>query len=77
MKKTILLACIVALPSIALADCAALMKKYDAPDPAAKTMAQINRWLKKLDDSADIKALEKCMIAQAADNPNKAQFAGK
>ncbi|TLD97804.1 hypothetical protein LS71_003490 [Helicobacter jaachi] len=77
MKKLILTALIIGLPSLMLADCASLMKKYDAPDPASKTMAQINRWLKKVDNAADAKELEGCMIAQAADNPNKAQVAGK
>jgi len=77
MRKYILLLLVFVAPMIMSADCMSLMKKYDAPDPASKTMAQINRWLKKLDNSADMKVLEKCMIAQAADNPNKAQFAGK
>lgn len=77
MKKLILIALTAGLPSLMMADCASLMKKYDAPDPASKTMAQINRWLKKIDNAADVKVLEGCMIAQAADNPNKAQVAGK
>lgn len=77
MKKLLAIALFTGLPSLMLADCAALMKKYDAPDPASKTMAQINRWLKKVDNAADAKTLETCMIAQAADNPNKAQVAGK
>lgn len=77
MKKLLVIALFAGLPSFMLADCASLMKKYDAPDPASKTMAQINRWIKKIDNAADAKALETCMIAQAADNPNKAQVAGK
>lgn len=77
MKKLILTALIAGLPSLMFADCATLMKKYDAPDPASKTMAQIGRWIKKVDNPADAKALETCMVAQAADNPNKAQVAGK
>lgn len=77
MKKYICIALMCGLANIALADCSSLMKKYDAPDPAAKTMAQINRWLKKVDNPADAKELGTCMIAQAADNPNKAQVAGK
>ena len=78
MKKLILTTCVlIGFPSVILANCAALMQKYDAPDPASKTMAQINRWLKKVDNPADAKVLESCMIAQAADNPNKAQVAGK
>ena len=77
MKKLILIALCAGLPSFMLADCASLMKQYDAPDPASKTMAQINRWLKKIDNATDAKALGDCMIAQAADNPNKSQVAGK
>lgn len=77
MKKLLAIALLAGLPSLMLADCASLMKKYDAPDPASKTMAQINRWIKKVDNAADAKTLETCMIAQAADNPNKAQVAGK
>lgn len=77
MKKLLAIALFVGLPSLMLADCASLMKQYNAPDPSAKTMAQINRWLKKVDNPADAKVLEDCMIAQAADNPNKAQVAGK
>ncbi|WP_301057957.1 hypothetical protein [uncultured Helicobacter sp.] len=77
MKKYITLAFFIGLPSFVLADCAALMKKYDAPDPGSKTMAQITRWVKKIENPADAKELEKCMIALAADNPNTAQVAGK
>lgn len=77
MKKLILVALIAGLPSLMLADCDSLMKKYDAPDPGSKTMAQIGRWIKKIDNPADAKVLETCMVAQAADNPNKAQVAGK
>lgn len=77
MKKYIVTALFIGLPSFVLADCAALMKKYDAPDPASKTMAQVTRWVKKVENPADAKELEKCMVAQAADNPNKAQVAGK
>lgn len=77
MKKIIFLALILAMPYFAFADCAALMSKYNAPDPGSKTMSQIKRWLKKIDNPADVKELESCMISQAADNPNKAQVAGK
>ncbi|RDU60782.1 hypothetical protein [Helicobacter marmotae] len=77
MKKYIATALFISFPSFVFADCAQLMKKYDAPDPASKTMAQITRWLKKVENPADAKALESCMIALAADNPNKAQVAGK
>lgn len=77
MKNIFVILIVSMLSTFVLADCTALMNKYDAPDPASKTMAQITRWLKKVEDSNDAKALEKCMIAKAADNPNKAQVAGK
>ncbi|GAD18217.1 hypothetical protein [Helicobacter fennelliae] len=78
MKKFALLVMMAFIPSLVLADCASLMKKYDAPDPESKTMGQISRWIeKKVTDSNDAKELEKCMIAKAADNPNKAQVAGQ
>jgi len=64
--------------SFAHADCSELMKKYEAPDPASKTMSQIERWVKrKVTDSNDANVLQECMIAGAADNPNKVQVAGK
>ncbi len=59
------------------ADCSALAKKYNAPDPASKTMKQIKRWVKRKVKTADAKDLEKCLIAGAADNPNKSKMAGK
>lgn len=78
MKKVILLFTALGLfTSFALADCSSLMKKYDAPDPGSKTMSQIKRWVKKVEDANDAKVLESCMVAQAADNPNKSQVAGK
>lgn len=61
------------------ADCAELVTKYEAPDPASKTMQQIKRWVSRKikDNAADAQALENCLIAKAADNPNKEQVAGK
>lgn len=61
------------------ADCGSLITKYDAPDPAKKTMAQISRWIERKvsDNPGDAKELEACLIAGAADNPNKEQVAGK
>ncbi len=35
------------LPIIALADCASLMAKYEAPEPESKTMKQVERWINK------------------------------
>ena len=78
MKKLALLAALAFIPSVMLGNCEALMQKYDAPDPGSKTMAQITRWISsKVDDSNDAKTLESCMVARAADNPNKEQVAGK
>lgn len=75
--KFILALSIVSAYSFA-SECSDLAAKYSAPDPAAKTMKQIKRWVKrKLKDSPDAAALEKCLIAGAADNPNKSQMAGK
>ncbi|TQR29369.1 hypothetical protein DMB92_08380 [Campylobacter sp. MIT 99-7217] len=77
MKK-ISLVILASLPVIALADCASLASKYSAPDPASKTMAQIERWVKnKVDNAADANELRECLLARAADNPNQASFAGK
>lgn len=60
------------------ADCASLREKYSAPNPATKTMAQLSRWVgRKVQDKNDAKELETCLIAQAADNPNKEQVAGR
>ena len=78
MKKLALLAALTIAPSVMLGSCEALMQKYNAPDPGSKTMAQISRWISsKVDDSNDAKTLETCMVARAADNPNKEQVAGK
>lgn len=78
MKKLALLAALAFIPSVMLGNCEALMQKYNAPDPGSKTMAQITRWISsKVDDSNDAKTLETCMVARAADNPNKEQVAGK
>ncbi|AXP08352.1 hypothetical protein N4T57_03250 [Campylobacter hepaticus] len=66
------------LPIIALADCANLMAKYEAPDPESKTMKQVERWIgQKVSDPTDAAALKECMIARAADNPNQVSVAGK
>lgn len=78
MKKVLLIA-LFALPSLSLAaDCVALAKQYQAPNPASKTMAQIERWVKtKVNNPADADALRECLLAGAADNPNQASFAGR
>lgn len=60
------------------ADCNTLINKYDAPDPSKKTMAQLKRWAqRKLENNPDLSQLESCLIAQAADNPNRDRVAGK
>ena len=60
------------------ADCDALCKKYSSPNPASKTMAQLERWVKnRVDNPKDAAALKDCLIAGAADNPNQASYAGK
>lgn len=75
IKISVLLAVV---SSFSMADCAGLSSKYEAPDPASKTMSQIKRWVKrKVKDPAEATELEKCLIAGAADNPNKSQMAGK
>lgn len=78
MRK-ILLSFVLACPALVLAaDCAALSDKYQAPDPASKTMAQIERWVNnRVGDANDAAALKECLIAGAADNPNQASYAGK
>ena len=76
MKK-FLLVCMLGLPLFA-ADCGALASKYNAPNPASKTMAQLERWVKnRVDNPRDAAALKDCLVAGAADNPNQASYAGK
>ena len=75
MKKLLFLGL---LPIIALADCASLMAKYEAPEPESKTMKQIERWVnKKVTDPKDASVLKECMVARAADNPNQVSVAGE
>ena len=80
MRLTVIfLAFIATFTLLSAADCLSLIAKYDAPDPAKKTMAQISRWIERKvsDNPGDAKELEACLIAGAADNPNKEQVAGK
>lgn len=82
MRLMIILLAFIATFAVCLlsaADCSSLIIKYDAPDPAKKTMAQISRWIdrKVSSNPGDAKELEACLIAGAADNPNKEQVAGK
>lgn len=70
---------VVCLPLCAFgADCDALCKKYSSPNPASKTMAQLERWVKnRVDNPKDAAVLKDCLVAGAADNPNQASYAGK
>jgi hypothetical protein len=63
--------------SLQAADCGALIAQYNAPDPGTKTMKQIKRWVKRKVKDGNKQAIEECMIAGAADNPNKETVAGK
>ncbi len=79
MRKIIYIIIMISLGySFSFADCGTLMSKYSAPNPSAKTMKQIKRWIKrKVKDADDASKLSECMIAGAADNPNQEQVAGK
>lgn len=77
MKRTAFFVLLGALPLLA-ADCVPLASKYHAPNPASKTIAQIERWVKnRVDNPKDAALLKECLIAGAADNPNQASYAGK
>ena len=77
-KKFTLLAFFLAGCSLWAADCAALAQRYNAPNPASKTMSQIERWVKnRVDNAVDAAELRECLLAGAADNPNQANYAGK
>jgi len=59
------------------ADCASLLANYKrVPDPSVKTMKQLKRWVKRKVKDGNAKAVEECLVSQAADNPNKATVAG-
>jgi len=60
-------------------ECDDLIKMYHAPKPETKTIRQLNRWVKRKLRNADLsikKKILQCLITRAADNPNKATFAG-
>jgi hypothetical protein len=60
------------------ADCNELLSKYkNVPDPSVKTMKQLQRWVKRKVKDDNAKAVEECLVSQAADNPNKATVAGQ
>jgi len=73
MKKIILLL----IPIFILADeCDELIKHYKAPNPSTKTIKQLVRWTKRKVKDSNKKKVMECLIARAADNPNKATIAG-
>jgi hypothetical protein len=63
--------------SLLATDCEALASKYNAPDPSVKTMKQVKRWVKRKVKDDNKAAVEKCLVGQAADNPNKSTVAGQ
>lgn len=79
MKNLLLISLLASVfTTFSFGDCGALISKYNAPDPASKTMKQIERWVKrKVTDATDAPKLQECLIAGAADNPNKVKVAGK
>ncbi len=78
MKRTALIL-LATLPLCSFAaDCVTLTSKYHAPNPASKTIAQVERWVKnRVENPKDAAVLRECLIAGAADNPNQASYAGK
>lgn len=78
MKKIAFVLFIVFPVCIFGADCVSLTNKYQAPNPASKTIAQLERWVKnRVDVPQDAALLRECLISGAADNPNQASYAGK
>ena len=60
------------------ADCTELLSNYKrVPDPSIKTMKQLTRWVRRKIKDGNAKAVKECLIAKAADNPNKATVAGE
>jgi len=77
MKKKFFLLLLSILVGNLYADCSDLIKKYHAPDPSTKTMKQLKRWVKRKVKTADASKLQECLVARAADNPNKEAVAGE
>lgn len=75
-KKLVLSITLFAFTNNIHAGCADLIAKHNAPDPSAKTMKQLERWVKRKVEGADAAPLQECLVAKAADNPNKAATAG-
>jgi hypothetical protein len=76
MKKIFLIIALFAFSSNSYAGCDELVAKHHAPDPSTKTMKQLERWVKRKVKGGDATALKECLVAKAADNPNKAAAAG-
>jgi len=76
MKKILLFVISVTFVTNMYADCDGLIKKYSAPDPSTKTMKQLERWVKRKVKTGDANNLKECLVALAADNPNKEAVAG-
>ena len=77
MKKILIISTmLLAFASQASAGCSELIAKHNAPDPSTKTMKQLERWVKRKVKDADAAPLTECLVARAADNPNKAAAAG-
>lgn len=78
MKKMVITSIVLLFSSSLLfaGECEDLMKKYDTPDPAMKTMKQLKRWVKRKVKDSNKEKLEECLVSRAADNPNKATVAG-
>jgi len=78
MKKIVTLFTAVSMTSFLFAgECEDLMAKYHTPDPATKTIKQLVRWTKRKVKDENKKKVMECLIARAADNPNKATVAGQ
>ena len=75
-KQLVISAMLFAFVSNAHAGCSELISKHGAPDPSTKTMKQLKRWVKRKVKDADAASLTECLVARAADNPNKAAVAG-
>ncbi len=75
-KQLVISAMLFAFAGNAYAGCSELIAKHGAPDPATKTMKQLERWVKRKVKDADAAPLTECLVAKAADNPNKAAAAG-
>lgn len=79
MKKIIVSAMLFSfLTTSGYAGCSELLANYKkVPDPSMKTMKQLKRWVKRKVKDGNAKAVEECLVANAADNPNKSTVAGQ